>query len=186
MDTNVIIPGLNGSGPDHWQSWFEAQVPNCVRVVQTDWEDPTLSRWSGRVCREINRAPGRVYLIAHSFGCLAAVETAINYRELIAGLMLVAPADPERFGLGSAIADRPLRVPAVVVASTNDPWMSYARAAHYADAWDADLINLGAAGHINVASGFGAWQRGLSIFKALQRSSAPARTLHVADHHRQI
>ena len=39
MDTTLIVPGLHGSGPDHWQSWFERRIPNCVRVVQSDWSD---------------------------------------------------------------------------------------------------------------------------------------------------
>ena len=72
--------------------------------------------------------PGRIYVVAHSFGCLAAVQAAFDYRESIDGLMLVAPADPDRFGLGAAIPERPLGVPAIVVASTNDPWMSFRNA----------------------------------------------------------
>ena len=56
MDTTLIIPGLNGSGPDHWQSWFERQLPNSVRVIQSDWETPDLPRWAARVRRELNRA----------------------------------------------------------------------------------------------------------------------------------
>jgi predicted alpha/beta hydrolase family esterase len=172
MDTTLIIPGLNGSGPDHWQSWFERQLPNCVRVIQSDWETPDLPRWAARVRRELNRASGRVYMVAHSFGCLAAAQTAFDYRELVAGIMLVAPADPDRFGFGAVIPERPLGVPAVVVASTNDPWMSHERAAAWADAWDAELINLGPVGHINVASGFGSWPRGIAILKALRAKTA--------------
>ena len=46
--------------------------------------------------------------------------------------------------------------------------MSVDRAAAWAEAWDAELINLGAAGHINVRSGHGPWPRGLSIYSALR------------------
>lgn len=36
-DTVLVIPGLRGSGPGHWQSWFECEVEGAVRVPQTDW-----------------------------------------------------------------------------------------------------------------------------------------------------
>ena len=36
MDTTLIVPGLHGSGPEHWQSWFERHIDNCVRVVQSE------------------------------------------------------------------------------------------------------------------------------------------------------
>ena len=99
MDTTLIVPGLNGSGPGHWQTWFERQLPGCIRVVQSDWNDAHLPRWSAKLRRELNRAPGRIWIVAHSFGCLATVQAAFDYRERIHGVMLVAPADPELFGL---------------------------------------------------------------------------------------
>jgi uncharacterized protein len=169
MDTTLIVPGLHGSGPDHWQTWLERQVPDCIRVMQTDWSEPDLPKWSAKLRRELSRAPGRVYVVAHSFGCLAALQAAFDYRDSIDGLMLVAPADPERFGLSAAIPERPLGVPAVVVASTNDPWMAFRSAVERAEDWGAELINLGPAGHINPQSGYGAWPRGLSILRDLRR-----------------
>ena len=181
MDTTLIVPGLNGSGSDHWQTWFERQLPGCVRVVQSDWSDAHLPRWSAKLRRELNRAPGSIWIVAHSFGCLAAVQAAFDYRERVWGVMLVAPADPDRFGLASVIPQRPLGVPAVVVASTNDSWMSYESAADWADELGAELINLGAAGHINVEAGFGPWPRGLAILKALQREAVRIPERRAAD-----
>jgi predicted alpha/beta hydrolase family esterase len=181
MDTTLIVPGLHGSGEDHWQSWFEWQISDSVRVEQSDWSTPDLSRWSARVHRAINRNSGRIYIVAHSFGCLAAVQTAHDYGERIAGIMLVAPADPARFGLQHAIANGVLGAHSIVVASTNDPWMSIESAAAWAEAWGSELINLGAAGHINAVSGHGAWPRGLAIYRSLRgdvpRSFAQRRAL---------
>ena len=174
MDTTLIVPGLHGSGPDHWQSWFERQIANCVRVVQSDWSTPNLPQWSAKLRRELNRASGRVWIVAHSFGCLAAVQTAVDHSERIAGLMLVAPADP--------CSLRPARrhrasarstCPRSLVASTNDRWMSFDRAAAWADAWGSELLSLGTAGHVNVEAGYGAWPRGLDIYWSL-RHDAPA------------
>lgn len=168
MDTTLIVPGLYGSDADHWQSWFERKIPNCVRVVQRDWSTPDLPRWSARVRRELNRAPGRVWIVAHSFGCVAAVRTALDHDDRIAGLLLVAPADPDQFGTAAILPERSPGVPAIVVASTNDPWMRFGRAAEWAEVWDAQFISLGRAGHINVQAGFGPWPQGLAILKHLQ------------------
>jgi uncharacterized protein len=168
MDTTLIVPGLHGSGVDHWQSWFERQLPDCVRVVQADWSRADLPRWSATLHRTLNRVPGRVFAVAHSFGCLAAVQTASEYPERFAGLMLVAPADPARFGLQDVIPNGVLGVHSIVVASTNDRWMSLDAASTWADAWGSQLINLGAAGHINAESGHGPWQRGLDIYWSLR------------------
>ena len=37
-----------------------------------------------------------------------------------------------------------------------------------ANRWHADLINIGAAGHINAESGFGPWPQGLELLRELQ------------------
>jgi uncharacterized protein len=172
MDTTLIVPGLYGSGVDHWQSWFETQVPDCVRVVQGDWSTPDLPRWSAKLRRDLNRSPGRVWIVAHSFGCLAAVDVAADSSERIAGMMLVAPADPARFGLRNIISRDVLGVHSIVVASTNDRWMSIDNAAAWAEAWGSELIDLGAVGHINVSSGHGPWPRGLDIYRSLRGQAA--------------
>lgn len=169
MDTILIVPGLGGSGPDHWQTWLERKIPGSVRVIQRDWNDPYLPHWSARVRRELNRSPGRIVIVAHSFGALAAVQATFDYRERVSGLMLVAPADPEKFGGSASLPERALRVPTVLVASTNDPWMRFRRAAEWAETWDAQLINLGKAGHINPAAGFGPWLEGFDVLDELRR-----------------
>lgn len=171
MDTTLIVPGLHGSGPDHWQTWLERKVPGALRVIQRDWSDAYLPHWSARVRRELNRVPGNIFIVAHSFGCLAAAQATFDYGSHVTGVMLVAPADPERFGASADLPERPLGVPTVVVASTNDPWMRYERAGEWADAWGAELINLGEAGHINPASGYGPWPQGIEILRRLQRES---------------
>ncbi len=181
--TTLIVPGLHGSGPDHWQSWLERQLPDTRRVPDIDWAQPVLARWAQAVRDAIDRAPGPVWVVAHSFGCLASVVAAADRGERVAGLMLVAPADPERFtprglrdsgthpepmSLASAIPRQPLGAPSLVVASTNDPWVRFTSAAYWADCWGSHLEEIGAAGHINVDSGHGPWARGLELLHALQ------------------
>ena len=171
MTTTLIIPGLKSSGPAHWQSWFEAHIPGTVRVIQPDWNKADLAEWAARVRRDITRTPGRLLIVAHSFGVLAAVQAATDHAERIAGTLLVAPADPKKFGVEELLPQVPLPFPSVVVGSTNDHWMTLERAAYWADLWGADFVNLGEAGHINVESGFGPWPEGLSLYGRLRRST---------------
>lgn len=165
--TTLIVPGLNSSGSAHWQTWFEEQIPGAVRVVQRDWKSADLPEWSSRVRREIFRHPGRVLIAAHSFGALAAVQAADDHRHRIAGALLVAPADPDKFGVSEVLPQGPLGFPAIVVSSANDPWLSVERAAGLAATWGADFVNVGAAGHINAESGYGPWPGGLRLLQRL-------------------
>jgi predicted alpha/beta hydrolase family esterase len=167
--TTLVVPGLHSSGPAHWQTWFETRIPDAVRVIQRDWKRADLPEWASRVRREIFRRPGRILIAAHSFGALAAAQAADDHSERIAGALLVAPAAPEKFAVEDLIPQHPLRFPATVVASTNDPWMSLEGAARLAKVWGAQFVSLGAAGHINAEAGYGPWPEGLRLLGDLAR-----------------
>ena len=168
----LVVPGLNGSGPDHWQSWIEPLVA-AQRVEQADWATPDIDLWSAQVEQWINACATPVWLIAHSFGCLASVVAAGRTSGRIAGALLVAPASPEKFGIAARIPGQRLPFPSVLAASRNDPWMTYPSAASWAERWGARLIDLGEAGHVNPESGFGSWPDGLALLRQLQRDPAP-------------
>ena len=48
-----------------------------------------------------------------------------------------------------------------LIASSNDHYVTFERAALFAEKWGSQFINLGAHGHINAASGLGNWPAGL-------------------------
>ncbi|MNG41355.1 hypothetical protein D3C84_1304870 [compost metagenome] len=50
-----------------------------------------------------------------------------------------------------------LPFPSIVAASSNDHLASYAAVSELAHRWGSELVNLGAVGHLNPASGFGPW-----------------------------
>jgi predicted alpha/beta hydrolase family esterase len=172
MATTLIVPGLRNSGPAHWQSWFETQLPNTRRVEQANWERTCLSDWAARVREEIDAINEKIWIVAHSFGCLASVTAAFERPQQILGALLVAPADPHRFGEPTALLEEKLQFPSLVVASNNDPWVKANIAEYWADQWGSDFLNIGAAGHINVDSGYGPWPDGLSLFERLQAAKA--------------
>jgi predicted alpha/beta hydrolase family esterase len=176
---DLILPGLNGSGPDHWQSWWPTSGRTARRVEQSDWDNPDLSAWRARLADAVTHHPGAI-LVAHSLACSLVAHFAASHPHApVAGALLVAPADveDERWA-GTAVAGfaplplRPLPFPAVVAASSSDPFVTPPRARFFADRWRADFVDIGAAGHVNPASGFGPWPQGLELVRRLDAQQA--------------
>lgn len=165
----LIVPGLRDSGPGHWQSWFEHTLGNTQRVDQADWERPCLPEWAARVGEVIAAQNESIWVVAHSFGCLAAVCAGFVCPSRIRAALLVAPADPDRFGLATLLPQQRLIFPSMIVASNNDPWVKAGVAEHWARVWGSSYRNIGSAGHINVDSGHGPWPQGLAFFEELRR-----------------
>jgi predicted alpha/beta hydrolase family esterase len=180
---HFILPGLNGSGADHWQSWWCLQIPTSQFIEQDDWERPRLDQWMARAIDRLERSQNAL-LIAHSLGCALVAHIARSRPDLpIAGALLVAPADvgdatwtpPEIAGFGP-LPQTPLPFPSVVVASRNDPFVSLPRARQFAQGWHSKFVDIGHAGHINAASGFGPWPQGMAIAERLRHSAGQAQS----------
>ncbi|MFI4979289.1 MAG: RBBP9/YdeN family alpha/beta hydrolase [Nevskiales bacterium] len=165
----LVVPGLRGSGAQHWQSQWERRFPQFVRVQQDDWNVPDLDRWARRIVETALDLDGPALVVAHSFGCLAAVRAETFQSNLIAGALLVAPANPERFGVEWVLPQVPLLFPSTVVASSNDPSMPLGHARQWAADWGSEFIDLGAKGHINGESGLGEWVEGQRLMHHLCR-----------------
>ncbi|HEY4541337.1 MAG TPA: alpha/beta hydrolase, partial [Noviherbaspirillum sp.] len=157
----LIVPGLHGSNEAHWQSRWERLHPSFERVVQADWDIPDLAAWAQRVRVALEADSRPTLIVAHSFGCLASIHASGNGN--LVGALLVAPADPVKFGVASLLEQRRLECPAIVVGSIDDPWMEQQRASHWALRWGCDFINAGALGHINAESWLGDWPFGLQL-----------------------
>jgi len=174
----LIVPGLGGSGPAHWQTAWQARLPGCARVVQRDWDHPDRELWLQALRQAIEAAGGPVVAAAHSLGCVLVAHAVTRWPALIAralrAALLVAPADvdspahtpPETRGFAPIPRAR-LPFPATVVASGDDPYMSIARARALAVAWGADFVDAGALGHINADSRLGDWPAGRRALDAL-------------------
>ena len=175
MTNYFIIPGLGNSGEQHWQTYFEKQLDNAQRIEQRDWDAPACHDWINTIDEAIRSYdPSTIVLIAHSLGCATIAHWAKQYNRIIKGALLVAPSDLEApaytfpaTGFSPVPAEN-LNFRTIVVASTNDPWVSIERAKYFADAWGSEFIDIGEAGHINALSGYGEWQQGLEILKAFE------------------
>ncbi len=156
----VLVPGLHDSCAGHWQTRWQGVFPGIERVVQDDWDQPDLARWSARLDSVRARAHAPTLLVAHSFGCLTSVHSIAHAARDIAGVLLVAPADPDKFGVADLLPKRRLPCPSILISSSNDPWLSQAKAALWARRWGSVLVEGGALGHINADSGLGDWPDG--------------------------
>jgi predicted alpha/beta hydrolase family esterase len=96
--------------------------------------------------------------------------------EGVLGAFLVAPSDVEAPNYpveGRSFSSMPLvrfPFPSVVVASTNDEYVSIERVNEFARAWGSRVSVIGPAGHINGASGYGHWPEGEAMLLDFCRS----------------
>ena len=183
--TILTVPGLNGSGPAHWQTLWEKMRPDTARIELGMWNTPHRNAWVTKLDQAIAAARAPVILVGHSLGCIAiAWWTALSpqpYGWPVAGALLVAPADVDRATVPDEIAGfapapkTMLPFPSIVVASSNDPWITIERAHSLAADWGSHFVDLGAHGHINAASGLGWWPEGQELLDRVITASGGPR-----------
>ncbi len=171
----LTVPGVTNSSPQHWQSLWEKEFPEKFRrIEQKEWNTPVCADWIKTIEAEVQKAnPETVVLVAHSLGCTAVAHWARKFGTKIKGAFLVAPSDCEAESYNfdtKGFAPIPLDAmpfKSLVVASSNDEYVSLERAERFAVAWGSEFINVGAKGHINFGAGFGEWNEGLKLLKKL-------------------
>ncbi|WP_347137785.1 alpha/beta hydrolase [Paracoccus sp. SSK6] len=180
MSKTLIVPGLDGSPAPHWQDWWARTDPDALVVDLPDPRRPVREAWEAALAAMILRHPDSI-LVGHSLGSVLIAQMLARWSGLrVRGAMLVAPVDPladsagcERIRRFGPLPEVAVDVPTVVVASRSDPWIGFGRSQALADALGADLIDLGHAGHVNVASGFGPWPGGRVIRDRLLDRTQP-------------
>ena len=183
--TILFVPGLRGHVAEHWQTLLAADLPGS-RTVPPEAALP-LSRDQRvlNLAQEIDRIEGDIILVAHSAGVLITAHWAQADRQTAAarirGALLVTPTDLERpLPAGYPTPDdlagnnwlpvprARLPFPSILAASTNDPLADFARVEALANDWGSSLENLGDAGHMNPASGYGPWPAAVSFIDRLR------------------
>jgi predicted alpha/beta hydrolase family esterase len=174
----LILPGRGNSGPDHWQSHWEAAHPSYQRVVQDEWDNPSLEAWLPRLDEAIQADQRPALLIAHSLSVSLVAHWASRHRGPVAGALLVAPSDveAEHYPPGTSgfapLPLSPLGFPAIVVASSDDPRVTLTRATFFAQSWGARLALAGAHGHLGSASLLAQWPFGAQLLEELAHEAA--------------
>jgi uncharacterized protein len=170
QSTVLILPGWQGSGPEHWQMHWVRQHGYTV-VEQDNWLRPRRGDWLARLDEVIIDTPGQVVLAAHSLGCIqvAAWAAVSRHTARVAGALLVAPGDVEAPELReqlpgwSPIVRQKLPFASILVGSQNDPFCSADKAQALARDWGAEWVDLGLAGHINADTQLGDWPAGQAL-----------------------
>jgi predicted alpha/beta hydrolase family esterase len=163
----LILSGLWNSGPQHWQTHWERKHSEFKRVPHRDWTSPQCHEWVAELDAAIAACEGAPILVAHSLGCMLAAQWAKSGSPLkVAGAFLVAPSDVDApsYPVDAAgftpVPMEKLPFPSVVVASSNDEYVTPQRVRAFAGAWGSRLVEIGDAGHINGDSGYGEWPEG--------------------------
>lgn len=168
----LIIHGLEGSGPEHWQTWLAGRLRERGLDVSyptlPDADNPRLERWLEALDRELGRLDAtETTVLCHSLGSLLWLHHAAQGAdEPVARALLVAPPqpdedDPQSPGFrpvplereGVAAAARETRL----VSSTNDPWCPPETSRRIGAEIGVPIDWIENAGHINTDAGYGAW-----------------------------
>ncbi len=157
----LVLHGLGGSGPGHWQSWLAERLRDAGHDVRfpalPDPDEPALGPWLEALGAE--RAPGGgEVVVAHSLGCLLWLHHRAAGGPPAERALLVAPPGPSAARETPAIG-RFLPVPltgddgARWVTSDEDPYCPEGAKTLFTGPFDV----LAGAGHVNPESGFGPW-----------------------------
>jgi uncharacterized protein len=176
VPTVLIVPGLRDHVAQHWQTLLEARLRAAGRAVASvppmGREDLDCATKVAAIERTTQSVAGPIVIVAHSGGCVMLAHWARQTHRAVRGALLAAPPDFERPmppgypSLEALHASGWLPVPrarlpirSIVAASRNDPLAGYERVADLAAAWGSELVDVGEVGHLNPASGYGAWPR---------------------------
>jgi len=174
--TVLIVPGLRDHVDAHWQTLLalnlEAQQRKVKTVPPMGRSDLDCAARVAAIERAAQAISGPLVLVAHSGGCVMVAHWARLTERPIHGALLATPPDfeqpmPEGYPTIDAlrasgwlpVPREPLPFPSVVAASRDDPLGRYERIEQLANDWGSRLVDLGFVGHLNPASGYGAWSR---------------------------
>jgi predicted alpha/beta hydrolase family esterase len=163
--TVLTLPGVDNSGPAHWQSVWERVHDNVHRVEQRDWTRPNCEDWVRAIDAAVQRQPVRPIIVAHSLGCLAAAQWLARSPSRAHAVLLVAVPDPagKQFPTGvtgfSTLPEKLLQDPLTLISSEDDPYASPEFSRSVSARWSATHLNIGANGHINEQTRLGEWSQ---------------------------
>lgn len=180
--TVLIVPGLRDHVPEHWQTLLQARLAKVRSVPPLETDKLNCAARVEAIQRELSAIQGPVILVAHSAGVLMVAHWAARHQHAIKGALLAAPPDldanwPQGYPTPDSLREngwaplptRPLPFPSIVGASSNDHLASATAVARMATQWGSELVELGAVGHLNPASGFGPWPFAEALIQQLDR-----------------
>ena len=178
--TVLLVPGLRDEAPGHWQSLLARSQPNVHALPALGRSNIDLRARIEAIEDAVRSIAGPVVVVAHSGGSIATVHWARQTTSMIQGALLATPPAFSR-PLSSEYPDMSafeeagwlplpkaaLPFPCIVAASRNDPLGDFSEIAQLARCWGAELVDLGAVGHLNPVSGYGEWPGAIPLIAKL-------------------
>ncbi|MFE2752823.1 RBBP9/YdeN family alpha/beta hydrolase [Actinosynnema sp. NPDC059335] len=174
----LILHGLGGSGPEHWQNWLAGELAHHGGSVDlplfSSPDAPSLPAWLAELRSHLAAMPapdsGERVVVAHSLAALLWLHHAAGEFDealRVDRVLLVAPPAPDYDGeplirdfLGPRLDPTAVRRAAVstrLVAGEGDSYCTLAQAKELAEALRVDLDVIVGGGHLNVDAGYGPW-----------------------------
>jgi predicted alpha/beta hydrolase family esterase len=170
MRSFLILHGLEGSGPDHWQTWLAGRLrERGERVAYPQLPepfDPHPADWDRALNEELALLEAPVVL-CHSLACLLWLRATARPATgpLAARVLLVAPPWRDdlppvaRFlehGARARDVTRAARE-TLIVCSDDDPYCPPGAVEAYAEPLGIPAHVIPGAGHVNADAGYGEW-----------------------------
>ena len=169
----LFVPGADALDDGHWLARWESRLATGRFAVHPH-HCVDLAALSKNLQEAAANATRPVVLIGHSFGALGIAHAAAALPAgLVRGAFLVSPPSSRAVGVHAGVdpafappPSTPLPFPSLLIVSRDDPHATYEEMETMALDWGAQVIDAGAAGHIDARSGHGPWPEGLMRFAA--------------------
>lgn len=171
----LLVHGLTGSGPWHWQQWLAGRLPeHGVRVdlpTLGDPDRPALDDWLPALRDRLEAVPADAELVVAAHSCGAALwlhhaATVATTGRRADRVLLVSPPGPDwRHRDVQGLTPYPLDARSLrraagltrLVAGTGDEHLSMHSAHALADALQVELDVIPDGEHLNTEAGYGPW-----------------------------
>ena len=132
----LVVPGEDRSERLEWRQ-RHARAP---RAVPPPGAGPDRNRWAASVATSLEAFREAPLVLAHGFGVLATLRATSLFERCVAGAVLVAPADPDDYGVLARLPATPLPYPTLLVASRDDPGIKLTKAGALATRWGSQFV----------------------------------------------
>ena len=169
----VILPGWQGSGADHWQTWLAGQLRAAGREVRypdlPDADHPALDAWLDALRTTLDGLPDDGFdVVAHSLGAVLWLHHVARSDDSPrpARVALVAPPSPRTtIPELAAFFPAPMNIDVVrhaadgtvLVGGAEDPYTPEGIAIAYGRPLKMPTTIIAGGGHLNPEAGYGPW-----------------------------
>lgn len=163
----LVLHGWGGSDAPHWQSWLSSEIAKDYGSVSflkfSDMDSPNKDLWLSELTKELDEFKPDI-VVCHSLAnilwfhlCNKQAQREIEKLFLVAPPRLSCKIEELKSFFPCEVPKNLYAKSALLITSTNDPYMSENEAKELKDALMVNMKVLQNAGHINTDGGYGEW-----------------------------